>query len=94
MNIVNSFFRRHSAATSESRMQRMMICCGIDEVTARYADHLLHIDMNAVRHRCRHCSATDLCDHWLNGEAVAGNGFCPNMLIFRVAAARRARVNS
>ena len=82
--------RRRKSLASESRMKRMMQSCGIDERTARYADHLLKIDMKEVRHRCRRCKDTNLCDRWLAGEAVAGNGFCPNMLKFTTAAARRS----
>ena len=83
--------RRRKTLASESRMKRMMMSCGIDERTARYADHLLRFDMKEARTRCRRCRDTGLCDRWLAGEAVAGNGFCPNMLKFTTAAARRAK---
>jgi len=83
--------RRRKSLLSKSRMRRMMVSCGIDQRTARYADHLLKIDMNEARFRCRRCKDTGLCDRWLAGEAVAGNGFCPNMLKFTTAAARRTR---
>jgi len=84
--------RRRKSLASESRMKRMMMSCGIDERTARYADHVLKLDMKDVRFHCRRCRNTGLCDRWLAGEAVAGNGFCPNLLKFKTAAARRARV--
>jgi hypothetical protein len=86
-----SFIRRHKSLASESRMKRMMMSCGIDERTARYADHILKLDMKDVRYHCRRCRDTGLCDRWLAGEAVAGNGFCPNLLKFKTAAARKAQ---
>jgi len=82
---------RRKTLTAESRMKRMMVSCGIDEQTVRYADHLLKIDMKDIRLRCRRCRDTGLCDRWLAGEAVAGNGFCPNLLRFKTAAARKSR---
>ena len=90
--IAVSFVRHRRSSISASRMQRMMVCCGVDEVAAKYADHLLKLDMVSVRHRCRHCPNTEKCDHWLEGQAVAGNDFCPNAQQFTVAAAQRARV--
>ena len=84
--------RRQRADASESRMRRMMVCCGIDQVGAKYADHLLKLDMRAVRHRCRNCPDSSKCDHWLDGEAIAGNDFCPNAEEFAAVANRRARV--
>ena len=41
---------------SNRRIYRMMLTCGIDEDTAKYADHLLDIDMDGVRRRCWACS--------------------------------------
>jgi hypothetical protein len=84
--------RRRRADASESRMKRMMVCCGIDQVGAKYADHLLKLDMRAVRERCRNCPDTKTCDHWLDGEAIAASDFCPNAQQFAAAAASRARV--
>lgn len=86
--------RRYRADASESRMKRMMVCCGVDQVAAKYADHLLKLDMRAVRHCCRHCPDTSKCDHWLDGEAIAGNDFCPNAEQFAAAASSRSRVAS
>ena len=84
--------RRSRSDASESRMRRMMVCCGVDQVAAKYADHLLQLDMPTVRHRCRNCPDTRKCDHWLDGEAIAGNDFCPNADQFTAAASRRARI--
>ena len=84
--------RRNLADSSESRMKRMMVCCGVDQVAAKYADHLLKLDMRAVRHRCHNCPDSRKCDHWLDGEAIAGNDFCPNAEQFAAAANRRARL--
>ena len=84
--VIIAILRWHGSDTPESRLKRMMLSCGIDEVTALYADNLLNLDMNAVRSRCRHCLDTDLCDRWLDGEAVAGNSFCPNVRHFTAAA--------
>jgi len=92
--IIGVFFvilRRQNSAASEGRLKRMMVSCGIDEKTALYADLVLKLDMNAVRSRCRHCPATDLCDRWLDGEAVAGNDFCPNAWHFTEAARANQR---
>jgi len=77
--------RRQSLAT-ESRIQRMMVCCGIDSAVALHADNVLKLDMNGVRVRCKSCPVTELCDRWLDGEAVAGNSFCPNVWYFTKAA--------
>ena len=77
---------RNSTA-AESRMQRMMMCFGIDQNTATHADKLLNIDMRVVRERCRHCAVANLCEHWLGEEAVVSNNFCPNASVFRGAAA-------
>lgn len=76
----------YKSVASNNRMKRMMVSCGIDVQTAEKADLLLQIDMDAVRTRCRHCPVTYLCDSWLDGLAVAGNGFCPNAWIFQRAA--------
>jgi len=78
--------RWHKSVASEHRLKRMMVCCGIDEVIASNADQFLKLDMNTVRSRCRNCPVTDLCDRWLNGEAVASNNFCPNVWHFTRAA--------
>ena len=92
ISLAVSAARRQRSDASESRMRRMMVCCGVDQVAAKYADHLLKLDMQTVRHRCRHCADTRKCDHWLDGEAIAGNDFCPNVEKFNAAAARRARI--
>lgn len=86
--------RRYQADASESRMKRMMVCCGVDQVAAKYADHLLRLDMQTIRHRCRSCPDTTKCDHWLDGEAIAGNDFCPNAAQFAAVASSRSRVRS
>ncbi len=83
--------RRYRSVTSESRIQRMMLSCGIDEMAALNADHLLKLDMDQVRQRCRNCPVTDECDRFLAGECVAGHGFCPNAWYFERAAASRIR---
>lgn len=82
-----AIFHWRNLLVSESRLQRMMECCGVDQNTAEHADQLLKVDMRAARSRCRHCPATTLCDHWLNEEAATSNNFCPNAEIFRAAAA-------
>ena len=74
------------AMISNRRMYRMMLSCGIDENTAKYADQLLDIDMNGVRRRCRNCPVPETCDRWLRGEAVPSNEFCPNVWHFMGAA--------
>ena len=66
---------------------------GIDEATARNADALLDIDMNAVRKRCRRCPSPETCARYLNGETVPGNDFCPNAPQFAaVVQARQCRL--
>ncbi len=87
--VIIAILRWHVSDNSESRLKRMMLSCGIDEVTAQYADNLLKLDMDAVRSRCRQCVATDLCDRWLDGEAVAGNSFCKNAWYLTAAARSR-----
>ncbi len=76
---------RNSLAVTR-RLQRMMLCCGIDEDANVSVDRLRKLDMDAVRLRCRICPVTDLCDRWLDGESIAGNGFCPNAWYFIAAA--------
>ena len=86
---------RLHAVVSNRRMYRMMLTCGIDEMTARNPGQLLDIDMQDARRRCRRCPAPETCDRWLNGEAVPGNDFCPNAALFMAAAeARRCRVTT
>jgi len=72
----------HRIIVSNRRIYRMMLACGIEEDTARYADRLLDIDMDGVRRRCRACPVPETCDRWLNGEAVPNNQFCPNVWHF------------
>jgi len=86
LSIIIAVRHRRESRTTESRIQRMMMCCGIKEKAALHADHILRLDMKAVRSRCRRCPVTELCDRWLDGEAVAGNGFCPNVWHFKEAA--------
>ena len=84
--ITIAILHRRKTLATESRIKRMMVCCGIREMTALHADAILKLDMNAVRSRCRHCPVTGLCDRWLDGEAIAGNSFCPNAWHFETAA--------
>jgi Family of unknown function (DUF6455) len=81
--------RWRSSIAANSRLKRMMVSCGVDKAIADNADQLLAIDMDAVRLRCRHCPVTVQCDHWLDGESVAGNSFCPNAWHFARAAGSR-----
>jgi hypothetical protein len=76
---------RNSRAVT-SRIQRMMLCCGIYEEADVRAEQLRKLDMDAVRSRCRHCAVTDLCDRWLDGESIGSNKFCPNSWHFIEAA--------
>jgi len=79
---------------SNRRMYRMMLTCGIDEMTARNPDRIPDIDLKDLRRRCRKCPSPETCDRWLNGEAVPGNDFCPNAKLFMAAAeAERCRVS-
>ena len=82
-----AIFHWRNLLASEGRLRRMMESCGIDRNTAEHADQLLKVDMRAVRDRCQHCPATDLCDRWLNEEAATSNSFCPNAGVFHAAAA-------
>jgi hypothetical protein len=75
------------------RVLRMMLTFGLDEATARNADALLDLDMNAVRRRCGRCKSPETCERWLSGETVPGNDFCPNAPQFAAAAqARQCRL--
>jgi hypothetical protein len=86
-------FRWQQSKSVKRRVIRMMLTFGIDEATARNADALLDIDMNAVRRRCRRCPSPETCERWLNGETVPGNDFCPNAPHFAaVVAARQCRL--
>jgi len=84
--VVLVIFRRHKSLVAERRIQRMMVSCGIDTKTVANAGQLVKFDMDAARTRCRHCPVTNLCERWLDGEAVASNRFCPNACIFLEAA--------
>jgi len=85
---------RLHTVVSNRRMYRMMLTCGIDEMTARNPGQFLDIDMQDARRRCRRCPAPETCDRWLNGEAVPGNDFCPNATLFMAAAEdMRCQVN-
>jgi hypothetical protein len=84
--IILAILHWYNLAAAKNRMKRMMVSCGIDEEIAEKADQLLKVDMVAVRSRCRHCPVTYLCDRWLDGHAIASNGFCPNARIFVQAA--------
>jgi uncharacterized protein DUF6455 len=89
-SIIIVILRWQSAVAANGRLQRMMVSCGIDRAIAENAEQLLAIDMDAVRRRCRHCPVTVQCDHWLDGESIASNSFCPNAWHFaRVAGSRR-----
>lgn len=76
--VAGATFRWQQSKAVERRIVRMMLTFGIDEQTARNADALLDLDMNAVRRRCRRCLSPETCERWLNGESVPGNDFCPN----------------
>lgn len=76
----------YNLVASESRLKRMMVASGIDTLVAIKADEIPELGMDEVRTRCRHCPVTDLCDRWLDGEAVASNSFCPNAWHFKQAA--------
>jgi len=73
------------SSISNRRIYRMMLSCGVNEDTAKYADQLTDIDMSGVRRRCRNCPVPDTCDRWLRGEAVPSNEFCPNVWHFMSA---------
>lgn len=76
--VAGATFRWQQSKAVERRIVRMMLTFGIDEQTARNADALLDLDMNAVRRRCRRCPSPETCERYLNGETVPGNDFCPN----------------
>lgn len=78
-------FRWQQSKAVKRRIIRMMLTFGIDEATARNAEALLDIDMNAVRRRCYRCPSPETCERWLNGETVPGNEFCPNAPQFAAA---------
>jgi hypothetical protein len=76
--ILIAILRWHESIVANRRLQRMMVSCGIDKETAAKADQRLKLDMKVLQARCRHCTVTELCDSWLDGEGVASNRFCPN----------------
>jgi hypothetical protein len=84
-------FRWQQSKAVKRRIVRMMLAFGIDEATARNADVLLDIDMNAVRRRCRGCPSPETCGRYLNGETVPGNDFCPNAPQFAAVVQARQR---
>jgi hypothetical protein len=90
--VAGATFRWQQSKAVERRIVRMMLTFGIDEQTARNADALLDLDMNAVRRRCRRCLSPETCERWLNGESVPGNDFCPNQCPATIFV--RTRLNS
>ncbi|HSM30196.1 MAG TPA: DUF6455 family protein [Woeseiaceae bacterium] len=78
LSAVIAAWRWRQSKAVRRRITRMMLTFGIDGATARDADALLDIDMDAVRRRCRRCPSPATCERWLNGETVPGNDFCPN----------------
>lgn len=87
-------FQWQRSKAVRGRILRMMLTFGIDKETARNADALLDIDMQAVRRRCRRCPDPETCERWLNGETVPGNEFCPNAAQFAaVVQARKCRLH-
>ena len=92
--VAGATFRWQQSKAVERRIVRMMLTFGIDEQTARNADALLDLDMNAVRSRCRRYPSPETCERWLNGESVPGNEFCPNAPQFAaVVQARECRLH-
>jgi hypothetical protein len=86
-------FQWQQSRAVRRRVLRMMLTFGIDEQTARNAEALLDIDMQAVRRRCRRCPSPETCERWLNGETLPGNDFCPNAPQFTVVVqARQCRL--
>lgn len=86
VGVVYAILHWRKSIVADSRMQRMMLSCGIDEETVLSADQRLKLDMAVVRSRCRNCATTDLCDRWLGGEPMESAGFCPNNRHFTTAA--------
>ena len=84
-----AMFQWQQSRAVQRRVLRMMLTFGLDEATARNADALLDLDMDAVRRRCRRCPSPETCERWLNGETVPGNEFCPNAPQFAAVAQAR-----
>ena len=80
-------YRRNLELAISSRMQRMMVSCGLDAEQVANGKLPVEIDIKAAFDRCRFCPVADLCERWLDGEAVASNGFCVNARTFSAAAA-------
>jgi len=89
VSVVSAMLHWHNISAADSRMKRMMVSCGLNEETVLYAEHLLKLDMDEVRSRCRNCAVADLCDRWLEGEPVGSARFCPSIWSFTAAAHAR-----
>lgn len=86
IGVIIVVMRWRSSQAVTNRMQRMMLCCGLDEDASVRADQLRNLSMDAAQSRCRICPVPDLCDRWLDGESIANNSFCPNAWHFIAAA--------
>jgi hypothetical protein len=75
------WFSRYVAATSQTRMMRMLARAGVDPEVARRGDN--EAIMRDVRSRCVRCPSEALCERWFAGLVEGDNSFCPNAQIFR-----------
>jgi hypothetical protein len=76
------WFRSKLAATSRSRMYRMMGRLGVDPNSFSGVDEDSGTGMKGIRSRCRMCPCEDVCERWLAGEIEGDHGFCPNAKVF------------
>ena len=79
-------YRRNLELAVSSRMQRMMVSCGLNAERVASGQLPIDIDMEAAFERCQFCAVPELCERWLDGDAVASNGFCVNARAFTKAA--------
>jgi hypothetical protein len=79
-------YRRYLATNSERRMQAMLDAVGLNPALDLGSDIATIRDIETVmreaRHRCRNCTAEDVCERWLRGEQTGSSDFCPNSGVF------------
>ena len=75
-------YRRYLRNNSERRMLGMLKSMGLDPTIASSGD--VELIMNEVRTRCRHCTAEDKCERWLQGREEGNSTFCPNHQVFEI----------
>ena len=77
-------FLKYKDDTSERRLKKMLLRCGLNPETIEQGD--TEIIIREVRARCHKCQTEDVCERWLDGQETGENTFCPNAETFEALA--------